>query len=110
MSDEGPHRLIGLFAVMVAASVTGASVGVLMVPEMTLGRILVVVAIGLLAATAALGIVKGELILGVAVGLGFVLLTEGLAQIAGLLTIGAVGLWFAALLAFVQRQVARRRD
>ncbi len=110
MSDAGPHRLIGLFAVMIAASVTGASLGALVDPEITLGRLLVVVAIGALAGAGAIGIVKGELILGVAAGLGFVLLTDGLPEIAGLLTLGAFGIWIAAGLAFAQRLWAARED
>ncbi|MFW6447969.1 MAG: hypothetical protein ACOC0X_00345 [Halobacteriota archaeon] len=110
MSDGGPHRLIGLLAVLVAASVTGASVGAIVAPEPTLGRALVAFAIASLAGVGATGVVKGEFVLGVAGGLGFVLIAEGLAEVAGLLTLGALGLWLAAGLGFAQRVIEERRD
>ncbi|MFP4590321.1 MAG: hypothetical protein ACLFMX_00995 [Halobacteriales archaeon] len=110
MSDAGPHRLIGLLAVLVAASVTGATVGAILAPGPSLGRALVALAIALLAGVGAIGVVRGEFVLGVAAGLGFVLLAEGLADIVGVLTLGALGLWLAAGLGFAQRLLEQRRD
>lgn len=111
MSEEsGPHRGIKLLAVVVGASIIGATLGALVVPGSSLGEVLVAIPLILIALAGSYGIAKNEPIIGALAGLGLLLVLEALAELAIILLIGAFGFIVTATLAALETYVKRRRS
>lgn len=107
--SQQPHRAIRLLAVVIGASVIGATLGAFVAPPTTLGEVLVAVPLILLALTGTFGVLKNEPILGALAGLGLLLVLEPLVQVAIILLAGAFGFLLVATLAALETYF-RERD
>lgn len=109
--SPGPHRGIRLLAIVVAASIIGASLGTFVVPGSSLGEVLVAIPLIMLAVAGAYGIAKGEPIVGALAGLGCLLILEPLAEFIGVILVaGAFGFLLAAGLAVLETFIKERGD
>lgn len=109
MADQ-PHRAIRFIAFIVAASMIGATLGVLTTEGFTLGRILVSLGVVALPVVGAVGIAKNEPVLGALGGLGMLMLIEPLPELGVFLFLGGIGLILTAVLAVVESYLRKRRD
>lgn len=108
--DEQPHKAIRLLAVVVAASVVGATLGLLTAQSISLGRLLVTIGVILIVTVGAYGIVKGEPILGALGGLGLLMLVEPIPELALFLLGGSLGLITVSIIATAEQFIRRRRE
>lgn len=106
---ERPHAFTRFFAVIVSATVAGATISSMLSTGVSIAAILLTAAIVALAIVGAAGIIHNEPVLGGLAGLGMLLLIEALPDLAFILFLGAIGLVIAAALAAVEFLIKSRR-
>lgn len=93
---------------MTGAGVLGATLAAMITP-FELGRVLVALAISLLAVAGSLGIVRGEPVIGALAGLGCLLLIDAVPELSVFLFFGAIGFVIIALAAAIEHTIRGRR-
>lgn len=109
-TDERPHRATRLLAVVVAASVIGATIGTYVVPPTSLGPLLVAPPLILLALGGVVGTHVNEPIVTALAGLGLLLVLEPLIDIGVILLLAAIGFIVTAGLMVFERIYQQRSD
>ncbi len=109
MADQ-PHKAIRFIAMIITASIIGATIGVLVTESLSVGRILVSVSVIALAVAGALGITRNEPVLAALGGLGMLMIIDALPELGLFLFIGAIGFILTAIIAVIEGYLRTRGE
>lgn len=104
-----PHRLTRLFAVGIGASLLGGTAAGVLVEHLSLGAVLVTIALAGLILAGVAGVLGNEPVLAALSALGLVFMAEALSQLTVVYTFGAIGYLIAGGLATAEVLWRRRR-